>query len=187
VLLYVGEFISDYAPGFFDLFSEVADRLEAEGRHLTMQVIGARIINVPRLEPLIRARGLSDRVHFVDQMPQPELYKLLVAADAALLIPGANTHWWNTFAKMIDYIGLGVRVLADVPNPSEARKELELAGLGYFLDGSAEERRAVFLRALAAEREATSEQVDYRARYLSRRQVGDHARLFRSILEGPAN
>jgi len=187
VLLYAGEFISDYAPDFFDLFSEVARRLEDEGRPLTMQVVGARIINVPRLEPLIRARGLSDRVHFLDQMPQSELYKLLVAADAALLIPGANTHWWATFAKMIDYIGLGVRVLADVPNPSEARKELELAGLGYFLDGSAEERRAVFLRALTAERETTSEQVDYRSRYLSRRQVGDLARLFRSVLEGPAN
>ena len=185
VLVYVGEFIPDYAADFFDLFSKVAQRLEAEGRHLTMKVIGARIINLPRLEPLIRARGLSGRVHFLDQMPQSELYKMLVAADAALLIPGANTHWWNTFAKMIDYIGLGVRVLADVPNPSEARKELELAGVGYFLEGSPEERHTVFIRALTADRQATSEQVAYRSRYLSRRQVSDFAKLFRIVLDAP--
>ena len=185
VLVYVGEFIPDYAADFFDLFSKVAQRLEAEGRHLTMKVIGARIINLPRLEPLIRARGLSGRVHFLDQMPQSELYKMLVAADAALLIPGANTHWWNTFAKMIDYIGLGVRVLADVPNPSEARKELELAGVGYFLEGSPEERHTVFIRALTADRQATSEQVAYRSRYLSRQQVSDFAKLFRIVLDAP--
>ena len=183
VLVYVGEFLPDYAASFFDLFSDVAQRLEAEGRHLTIQVIGARIINVPRLEPLLQARGLAGRIHFLDQMPQSDLYRMLVAADAALLIPGANTHWWTTFAKMIDYVGVGVRVLADVPNPSEARKELELAGLGYFLDGSAAERCAVFLRALNADRQVTEAEVAYRSRYVSGRQVGDFAKLFRTILD----
>lgn len=182
VLVYVGEFLPDYAASFFDLFSEVALRLEAEGRHLTIKIIGARIINEPRLGPLVRARGLSSRIHFVDQTPQSDLYRMLVAADAALLIPGSNTHWWTTFAKMIDYLGVGVRVLADVPNPSESRKELELAGLGYFLDGTPEERCAVLLRALKGDRQVTAAELAYRSRYLSGRQVGDFARLFRTIL-----
>ena len=184
-VVYVGEFIADYATSFFDLFAEAARRLDADGRHLTMKVIGAHIINLPRLEPLLQARGLSDRVQFVDHIPQSDLYRLLVAADAALLIPGTNSHWWTSFAKMNDYIGLGVQVLADVPNPSEARKELDLAGLGHFLDGTPDQRLEVFLRALREEREATPEQVAYRARYLSGRQVGDLARLFRSVLDAP--
>lgn len=185
VVVYVGEFLADYAADFFGLFRDVVQRLDAEGRHLTMKVIGARIINVPRLEPLIRAHGLTDRISFVDHIPQSELYGILAASDAALLIPGTNSHWWTSFAKMNDYIGLGVQVLADVPNPSEARKELDLAGLGHFLDGSTEERAQVFLRALREQREATPEQIAYRARYLSGRQVGDLARLFRGVLAAP--
>lgn len=185
VVVFVGEFISDYARGFFDLFAEAAAELQAEGRNLSMQIVGSKLINVPLLEHELAARGLQGRVAFIDQMPQPELYQLLSHADAALLFPGPTSHWWNTFAKLIDYIGLGVPVLADVPNPSEARKELERAGLGFFLDGTKEQQLATFRRALTETREATAEQVSYRSRYLARRQVGDTAALFRSILESP--
>jgi glycosyltransferase involved in cell wall biosynthesis len=187
VLVYAGEFIPDYANGFFDLFAEVANELSAEGRNLTMQVVGSKLINVPRLSGTIASLGLQERVVFVDHLPQPELYRLLVAADAALLFPGQNSHWWNSFAKLNDYIGLGLQVIADVPNPSEARKELDRAGLGHFLDGSKEERLATFRRALEGDLPATAQQVAYRSRYLSGRQVGDLARLFRSVLDGPAS
>jgi glycosyltransferase involved in cell wall biosynthesis len=185
VLVYAGEFIPDYANGFFDLFAEVANELSAEGRNLTMQVVGSKLINVPRLSGTIASLGLQERVVFVDHLPQPELYRLLVAADAALLFPGQNSHWWNSFAKLNDYIGLGLQVIADVPNPSEARKELDRAGLGHFLDGSKEERLAIFRQALRGSRPATPEQVAYRLRYRSGRQVGDLAKLFRSVLASP--
>ena len=187
VVVYAGEFIADYANDFFDLFAEMAKELSTEGRNLTMKVVGAKLINLPRLTGVISSRGLEDRVIFVDHLPQPELYRLLVAADAALLFPGPNSHWWNSFAKLNDYIGLGLQVIADVPNPSEARKELERAGLGHFLDGDQEERIATFRQALRGARPATPEQVAYRSRYLSGRQVGDLARLFRSVLDGPAS
>ena len=185
VVVYAGEFIADYANGFFDLFAEVAKELSAERRNLTMQVVGAKLINLPRLSGIIASRGLEERVFFVDHLPQPELYRLLVAADAALLFPGQNSHWWNSFAKLNDYIGLGLQVIADVPNPSEARKELEQAGLGHFLDGNQEERVATFRRALDGDLPATAQQFAYRSRYLSGRQVGDLARLFRSVLASP--
>lgn len=186
VVVYAGEFIADYANGFFDLFAEVAQQLRTEGRNLTMKVVGATLINRPLLTPIIAARGLESRVTLVDHLPQQELYRLLVAADAALLFPGQNSHWWNSFAKLNDYIGLGLQVVADVPNPSEARKELERAGLGHFLDGSHEERLTVFRKALEGTRPATAEQVAYRARYLAGRQVGDLSRLFRAVLDGPS-
>ena len=185
VVVYAGEFIADYANGFFDLFAEVAKQLSAEGRNLTMQVVGAKLINLPRLSGIIASRGLEERVVFVDHLPQPELYRLLVAADAALLFPGQNSHWWNSFAKLNDYIGLGLQVIADVPNPSEARKELDRAGLGHFLDGNQTEQVATFRRALLGERPATPEQVAYRSRYLASRQVGDLAKLFRTVLASP--
>jgi hypothetical protein len=59
--------------------------------------------------------------------------------------------------------------------------------LGHFLDGSKEERLATFRRALEGDLPATAQQVAYRSRYLSGRQVGDLARLFRSVLDGPAS
>ena len=142
VVVYAGEFIADYANGFFGLFAQVAEELSKEGRNLTMRVVGAKLINLPRLTGIIASFGLQDRVLFVDHLPQPELYRLLVAADAALLFPGQNSHWWNSFAKLNDYIGLGLQVIADVPNPSEARKELDRAGLGHFLDGNQTEQVA---------------------------------------------
>ena len=185
VVVYAGEFIADYANDFFDLFAEMAKELSTEGRNLTMKVVGAKLINLPRLTGVISSRGLEDRVIFVDHLPQPELYRLLVAADAALLFPGPNSHWWNSFAKLNDYIGLGLQVIADVPNPSEARKELERAGLGHFLDGDQKERIATFRQALRGARPATPEQVAYRSRYLASRQVGDLAKLFRTVLDAP--
>ncbi|NQW63882.1 MAG: hypothetical protein HQ461_13705 [Deltaproteobacteria bacterium] len=187
VVVYAGEFIADYANDFFDLFAEVAKELSTEGRHLTMKVVGSKRINLPRLSGIIASCGLEERVFFVDHLPQPELYRLLVAADAALLFPGQNSHWWNSFAKLNDYIGLGLQVIADVPNPSEARKELAQAGLGHFLDGTKDERIATFRKALDGDLPATPQQVAYRSRYLSGRQVGDLARLFRSVLKAPAN
>jgi len=185
VVVYAGEFIADYAKGFFDLFARAAEELSKEGRNLTMRVVGAKLINLPRLTGIIASFGLQDRVLFVDHLPQPELYRLLVAADAALLFPGQNSHWWNSFAKLNDYIGLGLQVIADVPNPSEARKELERSGLGHFLDGSQEDQLATFRQALRNERPATPEQIAYRSRYLARRQVGDLAKLFRTVLDAP--
>jgi len=185
VVVYAGEFIADYANGFFDLFARAAEELSKEGRNLTMRVVGAKLINLPRLTGIIASFGLQDRVLFVDHLPQPELYRLLVAADAALLFPGQNSHWWNSFAKLNDYIGLGLQVIADVPNPSEARKELERSGLGHFLDGSQEDQLATFRQALRNERPATPEQIAYRSRYLARRQVGDLAKLFRTVLDAP--
>ena len=187
VVVYAGEFLADYANDFFVLFAEVAKQLETEGRHLTMKVVGAKLINLPMLQPILAARQLEARVQFVDHLPQPELYRLMVAADAALLFPGQRAYWWCSFAKLNDYIGLGLQVIADVPNPSEARKELEQAGLGHFLDGSQEERVATFRKALDGDLPATPQQVAYRSRYLSGRQVGDLARLFRSVLDGPAS
>jgi len=185
VVVYAGEFIADYANGFFGLFAQVAKELSASGRNLTMKVVGAKLINLPRLTGIVAYYGLQERVVFVDHLPQPELYRLLVAADAALLFPGQNSHWWNSFAKLNDYIGLGLQVIADVPNPSEARKELERAGLGHFLDGNQEERLATFRQALDGDLPATPQQVAYRSRYLAVRQVGDLAKLFRSVLDAP--
>jgi hypothetical protein len=57
--------------------------------------------------------------------------------------------------------------------------------LGHFLDGTKDERIATFRKALDGVLPATPQQVAYRSRYLSGRQVGDLARLFRTVLDSP--
>ena len=81
-----------------------------------------------------QTKQIQEILIFEDHLNQRELYKRIKVAKAVLLIPGLNSHWWTNFAKMVDYIGLQKNVLAIVPNPSEARKELTFANLGMFMD-----------------------------------------------------
>jgi len=118
---------------FFQKFRASIDSgsLSTETRVL---IIGNININQNILNVIIAKHSLVEYVSFFDHQPQKELYKIIVSAKAVLLIPGYYAHWWNNFAKLVDYIALQIPVIAMVPDPSEARKELGKAGLGVFLD-----------------------------------------------------
>ncbi|MBO6250716.1 MAG: hypothetical protein J6N71_05150 [Muribaculaceae bacterium] len=132
-LIFVGEYLKEYGNHFLGLLKQAI----AQGHHnLTLKIVGSTAINRPIVEPIVKELGIEKNVEFADHMPQRNLYRLIKGAKAAVLIPGKKAHWWNNFAKMVDYIALQVPVIADVPHVSEARAQLTKAGLGIFITGT---------------------------------------------------
>ncbi len=159
-------------------------RPEVAATGVELLVIGHELINRQRMGAHIERLGLLGRTHFIDHLPQSEYYRYLAGAVGALLIPGRTAHWWNNFAKMVDYIALKRPVVAMVPNPSEARAELSRARLGVLLGGTrdgAEERLA---RCLVNPKAFGAEQApdEVCRRYLASQQVASFAGVFDRVL-----
>jgi glycosyltransferase involved in cell wall biosynthesis len=133
-LLYSGEFLPEYGDEFLQIFSVACKTSTALPSDFRILVVGHEILNRQRLSPRLQRLQIEDYFEFVDHVPQRDLYRWIHHADACLLIPGGTRLWWANFAKMVDYIALKRPVLAVVPNPSEARRELDRTGLGMFLD-----------------------------------------------------
>lgn len=133
-IIYIGEYLPNYGTTFFDYFGSFQAKYPQLANNLKLTIIGSKDINLLALQKLNIDKGILQSILFEDQMPQSELYKRLSKAKAVVLSPGYESHWWTNFAKMVDYIALKKIVLAVVPDPSEARKQLSMAGIGLFLD-----------------------------------------------------
>src|SRR5262249_41008793 len=138
-------------------------------------------LNRKRLTHQLERFGLNGFVEFIDQLPQAEVYKLIQAARAGLLIPGENAFWWTNFAKMTDFIGLRKPVVAVVPDPSEARAALNRSGLGIFLDGNPEQKAATLIDFLLGKRRMAAPDSEECDRYTARRQVQSFVDVFESV------
>lgn len=136
-IVFVGEYLKEYKDQFFRVFKKVLEKLPIEKRPY-LKIIGNREINQREALPYIEALNLKANVKFIDHLPQKELYEHIQKAKAAVLIPGFSSLWWTNFAKMVDYIALQKKVIALVSEISEARSELESAGLGIFLSNKEE-------------------------------------------------
>lgn len=178
-ILFSGEFQADYGDEFFASFSHMMNSVEDNAIVPDIYIIGRKEINYPLVNPLTIKYGLHQKIRYIDHVPQVELYKLIASSKACLLISGRYSHWWNNFAKMVDYIALKQPVLAVVPDPSEARKELSKAGLGLFLDGNTEENAQLMQRFF--EGESILEPTNYCCRYLAKSQVSDFAQIFEQL------
>jgi hypothetical protein len=180
-LLHVGEVMPNQSPHCFEILERI---LSVEGPTAPFDqlvFVGRREIN----EPIIRQMTanfplLTERLSFLDHRPQAEVYKMMRQARACLLVPGAARYWWTNFAKLVDYMGLSVPVIAHVPPVSEARYELEKAGTAFFLGTDVGQDAASLAEWLAAGPPGTKS--DYAARYTARRQVADFAALFDQML-----
>ena len=95
-----------------------------------------------------------------------------------MLIPGKQALWWTNFAKMVDYIGLQVPVIALVPDISEARSELQKAGLGIFIKDDEAETISQVLNGKGATSEARP---DYCTRYLASSQALSFIQIFENL------
>jgi hypothetical protein len=133
--------------------------------------------------PLLEKFELRERVKFLDQMPQGDVYKLLRRARAGILIPGNRAYWWTTFAKMTDYIGMRKPVVAVVPDPSEARTALTRSRLGIFLDGSVERRVQILRDFLLGKHKMAAPDKDECDRYTAQRQVQSFVEIFESLTQ----
>lgn len=135
---YIGEFLKEYGSLFFKYLNAFIELHPHKKSEFKIRFIGNILINKKAINEIDLPKVIKELILFEDHLTQKELYKRIKASTAVLLIPGYNSHWWTNFAKMVDYIALQKHVLAIVPNPSEARKELTNANLGLFLDSEAQ-------------------------------------------------
>lgn len=133
-LIFVGEYLPGYGDEFFELFAKVVQSPEVAKTGIKLLFIGRRDINYPILKPFIMKHALDDYVEIIDHLSQQDLYRYILQAKAALLIPGKRAGWWRLYAKLVDYIAFQKPTIAIVPNPSEARTHLTNTRLGIFLD-----------------------------------------------------
>lgn len=180
-ILFAGEYLKEYGAEFLEVLAEALRHPAVASQDFKLRFIGHEVLNRDRLGPHLARLGLEDRVAFIDHLPQREYYKLLAGARAGILIPGRQEHWWNLFAKMIDYVALRKPVLAIVPDPSEARRVLTEARLGVFLDGSRDEMVARLVRFLT-EGVQLEPAAAFCDRFLASRQVADFARAFDRLI-----
>lgn len=180
-LVFTGEYLPEYGDAFWRIFRTALDREPTLERQCRVDVIGHEALNRSRLEPILKRFGLEPVVRFTDHLPQSELYRRVTAAQAGLLIPGEQSHWWTNFAKMVDYIALQRPVLALVPNPSEARKELERAGIGVFLDGCEETAAQRLIAFLQGDCQVGRDDSRVTEAYTAAAQVQAFAEIFSSL------
>lgn len=136
MLLHVGEVMPNQSPHIFEVLARAHQIDPTAMAGFRLVFVGRREINAPRVAAL--TAQLDDwpyPVEFVDHVSQAQVYALMQQARACLLVPGRRRYWWTNFAKLVDYLALGVPVIADVPPVSEARAELTRAGNGFFLQG----------------------------------------------------
>lgn len=173
-IIFAGEVMKEQSDYVFN----VIQAMDVDGK-FQLTFIGREEINRPIVENITsNIKNWSVPVNFIDHLPQSELYIILKSAKACILAMGSNRQWWNNFAKMVDYIALGVPVVADVPYCSEAKKELSRAKLGFFLERDSLEQDANHLRDWLENIDNNGIEVDYRKRYLASSQVAAFARLF---------
>lgn len=177
-ILYVGEFLKDYGKLFFKFLEKVIEENPNLKSNFQLRFIGNILINKKAIQEIGLSKQIQEILIFEDHLTQIELYKRIKAAKAVLLIPGLHSHWWTNFAKMVDYIGLQKNVLAIVPNPSEARKELTFANLGMFMDT---EEEAIKIIKLVLSGHTLQPNEVYCKKYLASTQTNAFIEIFESL------
>lgn len=179
-IIFAGEVMPEQEIYIF----QVLQNLHINNEQIKIIFIGRSEINKPIIDKILA--NIDDwkvEVEYIDHLPQPELYNILQSAKACILAPGSNRYWWTNFAKMVDYIALGVPVIADVPELSEARKELTRSGLGFFLARDSVEQDALRLESWLETMDQKNPGTEYRKRYLASSQVAAFAQLFDQLRE----
>lgn len=182
MLLHVGEVMPNQSRHTFAVLARAHELAPDRMTGFRLVFVGRHEINAPRVTALTRnISNWSYPVEFIDHVPQPEVYALIQRARACLLIPGRRRYWWTNFAKLVDYLALGVPVIADVPLVSEAREELGKAGNGFFLQGEDVDADALALVSWLST-DGESGLNGYGKRYTALRQAEAFAAVFDEVL-----
>ncbi len=182
MLLHIGEVMPNQSSHVFEVLAHAKRFAPKQLAALHLVFVGRREINEPRVMAMLSGiRGWDLPIEFIDHAPQAEVYALARQAQACLLVPGRRRYWWTNFAKLVDYLALGVPVIADVPPLSEARQELGLAGQGYFLGGDDIEHDARTLVEWLSQ-PGKSKANGYGARYTAIHQARAFAEVFNCLL-----
>ncbi len=181
-LLFIGEFQAYYNRYFFELLNEAIEQGSID-HQWRLLFVGHHEVNTQLVTQLVEGlEHIVPLLQFEQQMPQHEVYVHLQHADCCLLMAGQNRMWWNNFAKMVDFIAFKKLIVAQVPDPSEARSELQKSGLGIFLDGI--DRDADITRLCEAfNTNVDNKAMPYSDRYRASRQAEDFSKVFNTMLE----
>lgn len=182
MLLHVGEVMPNQSRHTFEVLARARVISPEATASIRLIFVGRREINEPLVAALTAGiAGWPYPVEFIDHVPQAQVYALVRRARACLLIPGRTRYWWTNFAKLVDYLALGVPVIADVPPVSEAREELGKAGNGFFMGGEDIDADARALVAwLSSDRQTAAN--GYGRRYTALRQAASFASVFDEVL-----
>lgn len=167
-IVFVGEYLKEYKDDFFKIYKKA---IQGNKNAPKIRIIGNMGINKKQTLTYINALNLKDQIIYEDHMPQNKLYDFILNSKYALILVGTKTHWWNNFAKLVDYIALKKKVIALVPNISEAKSELEKAGLGIFLGDDENENVQILKHAFENKNSITEVNNDYCNRYLASSQT----------------
>lgn len=174
-LAFVGEYLLEYGDEFLKSFANFLLNSKLE---VKLKIIGNIDINKNTMMPILKNLRIEDKIIFIDHLSQKKLYHEIKKSMGVLLITGSKAHWWNIFAKLIDYIGLELPVLALLPETSVARTELEKAGLGIFLNHQNFEN---ILTNIVEGKISISPDKEYCKRYLASTQVNEFIKVFKSL------
>ena len=152
-----------------------------EDKQPEFKIIGNKTINAKQVLPIINNLKFKNKIELIDHLPQQQLYKYIQQSNYCLLIPGAGSHWWTNFAKMVDYIAFQKKVIALVPRISEAKSELQRAGLGVFLTQHMEEDKEMLKKLFLQNLSITQCENSYSNRYLASRQTQSFIDVFKSL------
>lgn len=176
-IVFIGEFLKEYNPSyFFTLMKDVRTQ-----KALKLKFIGRKEINEKLVRNYFSTQNEMDNLcEFVDHMSQKELYAEILNGEACLLLAGAS-RWYCSFAKMADYIALRKPVIAMVAEVSEARRELEKAGIGIFLEGNKDRDMGLITKLVAGEYLVNP--TNYCKRYLVNSQIMEFNTVFHKLLD----
>lgn len=176
--LFIGEYLKEYKNYFFKLYKEATKDLPIN-KIPKIVIIGRKDVNESVALPYLEELGMVKQVVFHDHMPQSELYKFVEKSRFTLLING-NSYWWTNFAKLVDYIALQKRVIAIVPNISEAKSELEKSNLGEFLNYD-DESIDTLKELILEDNKKIKKNNTYHKRYLASSQVDSFISIFEKL------
>lgn len=180
VITFVGEYLSEYKDYFLRIYKQAI--IGINDRDIPrLVIVGNTDINKKNALRYINELDLSHLVEFKEFLPQRELYKYLLCSKYVVLLSGDMSLWWVNFAKLVDYIALERKILAFVPDISEAKSELTKAGLGIFLsndNSGVEKLRRLFIN---EDLEGTNVNSDYCQKYTASSQAASFIEIFKKI------
>lgn len=179
-ITFIGEYLEEYEDFFFKIYKKTINGLD-ENKVPKINIVGNIHINKQAALKYLKPLNLQDNVRFIPFMPQKELYRMLLKSRFVILLSGNTSLWWTNFAKLVDYIALKKRVLAFVPDISEARSELKKAGLGIFITNDVKGENKLRELFLSGNETKESINTEYCKKYLASSQTKSFIKIFENI------
>lgn len=179
-LIFVGEFQEKYDDYIFKVLDKI---LEKENIQFKIKIIGRKEVNFKNISKYMdQYKYVKQVIEYIDHIPQIELYNEIKNAHSCILLTGGKNFWWCNFAKMVDYIALRKYIIADVSDPSEAKREIEKTEKGIFLTQNLDNDIKIVTNYLEKTVNDFQSKNEYYKSYLASSQVKSFVKVFDNLL-----